>query len=116
MVGDRRAIWGAEGDPMLPVFGTRGTRGGVSTGPAHDDSLTLRLLGPPDTWVGNIACLDTHVERNRGFLPTLTTFNGRPDNAHAAEFDHPRGAQAAADAFLSISETADEWSVGDLYD
>ncbi|MEE9296362.1 MAG: hypothetical protein V3W34_15565 [Phycisphaerae bacterium] len=122
MVGDRRAnVWRDTMDAAMPVFGTRGVRNGVGPGhPDYDRSLTLEFFEPYRKWVGNICFADNHTEILDTFFPEGLTFDdgsgAKPDNIFAAEFDHPNGNQAAADAFLVICTAATRYTVTDVYD
>lgn len=124
LCGDRvGALMNLSSAPFLPIIGTRGVRGGVGPGhPDHDNSLTLQLFGSPKTWEGNICFSDHHVEFLSTFTPPGVTYRGslsaepRADNIFVAEFAHPRGNQAAADAFLGIFTEATKDTVKDVYD
>lgn len=122
MVGDRRgSVWRDTMDGAMPVFGTRGIRNGVGPGhPDYDRSLTLEFFEPYGKWVGNICFADNHTEILDTFFPEGLTFDdgsgAKPDNIFAAEFDHPNGNQAAADAFLVICTAATQYTVTDVYD
>ena len=122
VVGDRRAsVWRDTMDGAMPVFGTRGVRNGVGPGhPDYDRSLTLEFFEPYRKWVGNICFADNHTEILDTFFPEGLTFDdgsgAKPDNIFAAEFDHPNGNQAAADAFLVICTAATQYTLTDVYD
>ncbi|MEE8154373.1 MAG: hypothetical protein V3T53_05380 [Phycisphaerales bacterium] len=122
MVGDRRAnVWRDTMDVAMPVFGTRGVRNGVGAGhPDYDRSLTLEFFEPFRKWVGNICFADNHTEMLDTFFPEGLTFDdgsgAKLDNIFAAEFDHPNGSQAAADAFLVICTAATQYTVTDVHD
>ncbi len=122
MVGDRRAnVWRDTMDAAMPIFGTRGVRNGVGPGhPDYDRSLTLEFFEPYHKWVGNICFADNHTEILDTFFPEGLVFDdssgAKPDNIFAAEFDHPNGNQAAADAFLVICTAATQYTVTDVYD
>ncbi len=131
--GDRKSTkWRdtqAGGDPIL---GTRGV--GVDDGEtiinpgddAYEQSPTLELHGPKRQWVDNICFNDNHMERLGHFYPQLTTYEdpGTPqgpqkDNIFAAEFEHPNGNRAAADAWLVVcilSDPKDGFWVTPVYD
>ena len=123
LVGDRRKHWRDTSDGSVPVFGTRAPRGGATFGPEYDRSPTLELHGGKRQWVGNICFNDNHMETLSNFYPQLTTYEDpgtlqgqQKDNIFAADFSHPLGNQAAADAFLSIYISATEFTVEDVYD
>jgi hypothetical protein len=128
LCGERRTKrWRNTQDVGAPILGTRGTRGGAGPGPlgnADDEeyvrSPTLRLHGARRQWVGNVAYADNHVDTIDTFYPGVVSFEheGRLvfDNIYAAEFAHPLGHQAAADAFLGIFIGSTEHSVQDIYD
>ncbi len=122
LVGDRRRLhWRDTLEPAMPAFGNRGVKGGLGPGnPEYDRSPTLRFHGSSKQWVGNICFNDNHVELLNTFTPPGLTYDDgsgpRPDNIFAADFSHPDGNQAAADAFLSIYISATEFTVEDVYD
>jgi len=108
--------WRNTQDATDPVFGTRGTQGGVNSGDQYTKSKTLELHGPPQQWQGNITFNDNHTEVLTSFYPGLVAYepvNVNPptpvkDNIFAAEFNDTRCAgntnpQFAGDAFLVIS-------------
>ncbi len=98
--------------------------GGVGPGdPAYDRSPTLLLHGPRRQWVGNICFSDNHMEILENFYPQLTTYERaggslgpQKDNIFAAEFDSPRGKEAAADAWLAVALTNDGDQVDETFD
>jgi hypothetical protein len=105
-VGDRRRINLSE--KAMPIFGNRAP--GPAPG-ANERSPTLRFHRPYDVWVGNVVYSDGHLETLENY------FAGSPgDNIYAADFYHPKGPQAAADAFLAIYISATEFTVEDVYD
>jgi hypothetical protein len=112
-VGDRRRLhWRNPGDPTVPIVGTRA--------PARDFGPGHATYGQ---WVGNICYADNHLEQIENFYPTLSDYapidgatSPVPDNIFAADFPHPKGPQAAADAFLAIYISATEFTVEDVYD
>ena len=97
-----------------PILATRGVKDGAP--PETDlykNSLTLKLHGPDELWVGNVIFADNHLERLENFYPLQTTYDPKDgsgfqkDNIFAAEFDEfePDG-RAAPDAWLVISTVA----------
>ena len=105
-VGDRRRF--PSFDSTVPLFGNRAP--GPAPG-APQRSPTLRFHRPHDVWVGNVCFSDGHTETLDNY------FAGSPgDNIYAADSEHPRGPQAAADAFLAIYISATEFTVADVYD
>jgi transcriptional regulator of met regulon len=105
-VGERRRI--ALSDAPVPLFGNRAP--GPAPG-AERRSPTLRFHRPHDVWVGNVVFSDGHTATLENY------FAGSPgDNIYAADFYHPMGPQAAADAFLAIYISATEFTVEDVYD
>ena len=119
--GDRKRLkWRDTQDSADTVMSTRGVRNGLQPGtPHYDRSPTIRLHGPKRHWVGNVCFADNHMDQIENFYPALTMYEavnggGGPvkDNIYAADFDHPKGRQAAADAFLAIYISATEFTVG----
>ena len=120
-IGDRRdALHAANLSSTMPIFGTRAYDSTKLDPSDYERSITNKFYKPNDEWVGIIAFADNHVERLDTFFPQQTTFDpgsgAVPDNIFAAEFDHPNGKQAAADAFLCISTAATQYTVTDVYD
>ena len=121
-VGDRRhALDPARAALDMPILGTRGPDV-TNLDPAdYHRSPTYRFSKPYDQWIGNIAFSDNHVETLTTFYPQLTAYpsdNDRDiqDNIFSADFNHPNGPQAAADAFLAIYTAATQFTVQDVYD
>ncbi len=115
--GDRKSIkWRdiqAGGDPIIGTRGVGSADGQEIINPGHPDfenSPTLELHGGKRQWVGNICFNDNHMEQLGNFFPQLTTFEEaatpegpQKDCIFAAEFEHPLGNAAAADAWLVVS-------------
>ncbi len=121
-VGDRRvALDPANASIDIPILGTRGPDV-TNLDPAdYHRSPTYRFTKPYDQWLGNIAFSDNHVETLETFYPQLTAYQSNSDraikdNIFSADFDHPQGPQAAADAFLAIYTAATQFTVQDVYD
>jgi prepilin-type processing-associated H-X9-DG protein len=112
-VGDRRKLyWRDTLDPTVPIIGTRAPA--RDFGPGHPAYAR---------WAGNICFADNHVEQIENFYPTRSDYKSLdgasspvPDNIYAADGEHPKGPQAAADAFLAIYISATEFTVEDVYD
>ena len=121
-VGDRRAaIAPANGANDIPILGTRGPDV-TNLDPAdYHRSPTYRFTKPYDQWIGNIAFSDNHVQTLQTFFPQVAAYqsatdDNTTDNIFSADFDHPNGPQAAADAFLAIYTAATQFTVQDVYD
>ena len=121
-VGDRRdALQLAKSPRNVPILGTRGPDV-TNLDPAdYLRSPTYRFTKPYDQWLGNIAFSDNHVETLMTFYPQMTAYlsdrnRDIKDNIFSADFDHPNGPQAAADAFLAIYTAATQFTVQDVYD
>ena len=132
--GNRKSIkWRDTQSGSDPILGTRGV--GSASGleiidpgdEEYENSPTLELHGGKRQWVGNICFNDNHMEQLGNFYPQLTTYEDpytlappAKDCIFAAEFTHPNGARAAADAWLVISllsiETNDEVLYTPVYD
>ena len=122
-VGDRRdALQLAKSPHNMPILGTRGPDVTNLDPAEYHRSPTYRFSKPYDQWIGTIAFADNHVETLQTFYPQLTAYQspGRDravkDNIFSADFDHPHGPQAAADAFLCIYTGATQFTVDDVYD
>lgn len=120
--GDRRETkWRETGNSGDPILGTRGPRDGAQSGDEYTRSPTLRLHDPLGSWDGNVVFADNHTERLNSMYSSLTFIHSSDgtvvkDNIYAAEFDHPKGPQAAADAFLGIFIAAGEFDVQPVFD
>ncbi|MCH8822050.1 MAG: hypothetical protein IH984_00955 [Planctomycetes bacterium] len=120
-VGDRRdVLHSSKISDSIPILGTRAYDQTILDPSQYLRSPVFRFTKPYDKWVGNIAFADGHVTTLETVFPQQTTFDpgsgAVPDNIFAAEFDHPNGKQAAADAFLCISIAATKYTVNDVYD
>ncbi len=122
-VGDRRnALQLAKSPSDVPILGTRGPDVTNLDPAEYHQSPTYRFSKPYDQWVGTIAFSDNHTETLRTFYPQLTAYQSSDrdraikDNIFSADFDHPLGPQAAADAFLCIYTGATQFTVDDVYD
>lgn len=123
LCGDRwLKHWRNDGPPATPMLGNRGTKNGEYDTDNYYKSPTLEFHGPRDQWVGNLVFADNHVETTVTFFPDLIRFRfdgegfDRPDNIYVAEFAHPDGNEAAADAWLSISIGSTAVSVDEVFD
>ncbi len=122
-VGDRRKRPQPTKSPRnMPILGTRGPDVTNLDPAEYHRSPTYRFSKPYDQWVGTIAFADNHTETLRTFYPQLTAYQSSgsdgaiKDNIFSADFDHPHGPQAAADAFLCIYTGATQFTVDDVYD
>ena len=122
-VGDRRnALQLAKSPRNVPILGTRGPDVTNLDPAEYQRSPTYRFSKPYDQWIGTIAFADNHTETLRTFYPQLTAYQSSgsnravKDNIFSADFDHPLGPQAAADAFLCIYTGATQFTVDDVYD
>ncbi len=122
-VGDRRdALDPAKSSSNMPILGTRGPDVTNLDPAEYHRSPTYRFSKPYDQWVGTIAFADNHTETLQTFYPQLTAYQSPSrdraikDNIFSADFDHPHGPQAAADAFLCIYTGATQFTVDDVYD
>ena len=106
----------------MPIIGTRGPDATNLDPAEYHRSPTYRFSKPYDKWTGNIVFADNHVETLQTFYPQLTVYRspGRDravmDNIFSADFEHPHGSQAAADAFLCIYTGVTQFTVDDVYD
>ena len=119
--GDRKSIkWRdiqSGGDPMIGTRGVGSVDGETIINPGDpifEESPTLELHGGKRQWVGNICFNDNHMEQLGNFYPQLTTFEEaatlegpQKDCIFAAEFTHPNGNRAAADAWLVVCFLSD---------
>lgn len=118
--GERRARWSNTFNATEPILGNRGPRvaavrdTGVEMPPgvapiyAAKSSLTFKIHGNPDTWEGNIAYNDNHVNFETsvaGDVRYRTTSNELPVRGDVLFFDEP-DALKNDNAFLSIFTTA----------
>lgn len=121
-VGDRRDALGLAQSRNMPILGTRGSDVTNLDPAEYQRSPTYRFSKPYDRWSGNIVFTDNHVETLQTFYPQLTAYRSPSrdravkDNIFSADFDHPNGPQAAADAFLGIYTGATQFTVDDVYD
>ena len=122
-IGDRRTISGSgKSWPGSPILGTRGPDVANLDAADHHRSPTALFCKPNDRWVGNIAFRDNHVKTRQTLSSLNLTYGAssdsfaQPDNIFSADFDHPNGRQAAADAFLCICTGATQFTVDDVYD
>lgn len=120
-IGDRRdVLHSSKISDSIPILGTRAYDQSILDPIKYLRSPVFRFSKPYDKWVGNIAFADGHTTTMDTFYPQLTSYDSGsgsvPDNIFAAEFDHPNGKQAAADAFLCISTAATQYTVKDVYD
>ena len=122
-VGDRRdALRMAKSSSDVPILGTRGPDVTNLDPAEYHRSPTYRFSKPYDRWTGNIVFADNHGETLQTFYPQLTAYQSSghdraiKDNIFSADFDHPHGPQAAADAFLCICTAATQFTVDDVYD
>ncbi len=120
-IGDRRdALHSSKILDTMPILGTRAYDQSILDPSDYLRSPVFRFSKPYDKWYGSIALADGHTETIETFYPQLTAYESNSsavkDNIFAAEFDHPNGKQAAADAFLCISTAATQYTVKDVYD
>jgi len=121
-VGDRRDALGPTKSRGMPILGTRGPDVTNLDPAEYHRSPTYRFSKPYDQWIGNIVFADNHVRTLQTFYPQLTAYQSSDreraikDNIFSADFDHPHGPQAAADAFLCICTGATQFTVDDVYD
>ena len=122
-VGDRRdALDPAKSSHDMPILGTRGPDVTNLDPAEYHRSPTYRFSKPYDQWIGSIVFADNHGETLNTFYPQLTAYQSPgsdraiKDNIFSADFDHPNGPQAAADAFLCICTGATQFTVDDVYD
>jgi len=112
----RTAEWRTSDNSRFAVLGSRGVRGGMTSGPGHDQSHTLRFFEPRDAWSGNLCFNDNHIAFVRSPEPSevrpLASPDGRspsrPDNlfrndTHALADDH---ALRNSDSFLVVQMRA----------
>lgn len=121
-IGDRRKTIQPAKSRNMPILGTRGPDV-TNLDPAdYARSPTYRFSKPYDQWIGTIAFADNHVATLQTFYPQLTAYQSPgsdravKDNIFSADFDHPNGPQAAADAFLCICTGTTQFTVDDVYD
>ena len=112
LCGDRRTnTWRNNQDSSKPVFSTRGTKNGATSGDDYSKSPTLLLHGGEREWNGQIGFNDNHVEYSRSCYPNNVAYETgtrelTKDNIFAAEFgDGDDDGWKTGDTWIAISET-----------
>jgi prepilin-type N-terminal cleavage/methylation domain-containing protein len=96
LCGERKTnTWKNDQQGNKPVFSTRGTRNGSTSGNDYTLSPTLLQHGPDKEWQGQVCYNDNHVEYSKSFYPNNVAHEcgtgnfDRPtkDNIFNCEFD-----------------------------
>jgi len=112
LCGDRRTnTWRNNQDSSKPVFSTRGTKNGATSGDDYSKSPTLLLHGGEKEWNGQVGFNDNHVEYSRSAYPNNVAFETgdrelTKDNIFSDEFGST-GAEGwkQGDTWIALCET-----------